>query len=87
MHIIVSGMVQGVFFRAFVKKNADMLGIKGWVKNIYENQVEIVAEGKEEQLEKLVSKARKGSPASRVEKIDIKQEPAKGGFKGFDIVY
>ena len=47
VHIFVSGLVQGVFFRYFTKKTADKLNLKGWVKNLDDGRVEILAEGDE----------------------------------------
>jgi acylphosphatase len=54
VHLIIKGRVQGVFFRATAKDVADEIGIKGWVKNTAEGNVEIIAGGTDEQLQKFI---------------------------------
>jgi len=66
----VYGFVQGVGFRYFVKRNALKLGLSGYAKNLPDGSVEVVAEGSEESLLKLLHYLREGSPYSRVEKVD-----------------
>ncbi|MCD6550286.1 acylphosphatase [bacterium] len=87
VHIFVSGLVQGVFFRYFTKKTADKLNLKGWVKNLDDGRVEILAEGDEERIEELIRWTQKGSPASKVENVEIKYEDYKGEFGSFEIRY
>jgi len=66
VNLIVKGKVQGVFFRAEAKEAADKLGIKGWIKNHEDGNVEIMAKGTEEALDAFISWCRKGSPKSQV---------------------
>ncbi len=54
VHILVSGLVQGVFFRAHTREKASELFLSGWVKNLPDGRVEILAEGERENLEKLI---------------------------------
>ncbi len=63
-------MVQGVGFRWYVKRRADRLGLKGWVRNLPAGQVEVVAKGSEEALTELEELLKKGPPAARVEKVE-----------------
>ncbi len=63
------GLVQGVNFRSFVKKNADFLNLKGWVRNTERNTVEVVAQGGEKSLQLFLLNLKKGPPLARVEKV------------------
>lgn len=82
--IIVSGRVQGVFFRASTKDEADLLSVNGFVRNEPNGDVYIEAEGDEMQLEKFLNWCRKGPPRSIVEKI-ITSEKEIAGFKNFEV--
>ncbi|MGC9105667.1 MAG: acylphosphatase [Thermoprotei archaeon] len=83
MRVRVYGIVQGVGFRNFVKFHADRMGIKGYAMNLNDGSVEVVAEGQEELLLKLLEKIKQGPPAAVVEKVDYTFEPFKGEFKDF----
>ncbi|RMD68062.1 MAG: acylphosphatase [Gammaproteobacteria bacterium] len=86
MRCIVSGRVQGVFFRAHTRDEARRLGLKGWVRNLPGGEVEVVACGDENQLEALRAWLWQGPPLARVE--DVACEPALDGpFEGFHIRY
>lgn len=63
-------MVQGVGFRWYVKRRAERLGLKGWVRNLPGGQVEVVAEGSEEALRELEEVLKKGPPAARVDRVE-----------------
>ena len=84
-HILVSGRVQGVFFRSETKREADKLGVKGWVRNLYDSRVEAVLEGEEDMLNKVIGFCREGSHHSRVKDVDVKWESYKGEFQDFRI--
>lgn len=85
VHIIVTGLVQGVFFRAFTKETADRLKISGWVRNLPDGSVEAVAEGSEKVLEEFISELKKGPPKARVDKATVEYSGAKNEFFGFEI--
>ena len=87
LHLIVSGRVQGVFFRAHTRKEALRLGLTGYVKNRDDGMVEIIAEGPKEKLEKLVAFCRKGSPSADVENVEVRKEPFRNEFSHFEIRY
>ena len=72
LSIIVSGKVQGVYFRQSTKKLAEQLLLTGTVKNLDNGDVEIIATGTEEQLQALLSWCRKGPSGARVENITQK---------------
>jgi len=83
MHLIVHGKVQGVFYREHVRKAAQKAAIKGFVRNLRDGTVEVVAEASEEKLAELLKECRKGSFMSRVDKIDEQHEDATGEFEEF----
>ncbi len=86
-HIFVSGRVQGVFYRDFTRRQAKRFNITGWVKNLWDGRVEVVAEGEEENLKKFIEELGKGPPAARVENLEIKEEKATLEFDDFEIIY
>lgn len=72
-HAMVSGAVQGVYFRAFVEHHAQALGLTGYVRNItHSGGVEIEAEGERAKLEQLVKYLHQGPRAARVDKVDVR---------------
>ncbi|QIW24151.1 acylphosphatase [Sulfolobus sp. S-194] len=84
MYVKVYGIVQGVGFRRYVQIHAARLGIKGYAKNLPDGSVEVVAEGYEEALQKLLEYIKRGPPLSRVEKIEYRFYEYKGEFNNFD---
>ncbi len=87
VRVLISGRVQGVFFRAYTKEEAERLGLKGWVRNLPDGRVEALFEGKEEAIEKMLRWCHQGSPASVVTKVEVSEEPWTGEFKDFKIRY
>ena len=71
VHIIVEGKVQGVFYRATAKEMADEIGVKGWVKNKEDGNVEIVASGSEQEVEDFINWCRKGPKRAVVTNLII----------------
>ncbi|WP_338601527.1 acylphosphatase [Sulfolobus tengchongensis] len=84
VYIRIYGVVQGVGFRKFVQIHAIRLGIKGYARNLPDGSVEVVAEGHEEALSKLLEYVRRGPPAAEVEKVDYSFSEYKGEFKEFE---
>jgi acylphosphatase len=82
---IVRGRVQGVGFRWFVEREAQMLGIAGWVRNNFDGSVEVLATGTEEQLRNLRSRLRAGPRAARVDDVQESEAQPVAGLKGFRI--
>jgi len=84
-HVVVSGRVQGVCFRHYALKWADGLGLKGWVRNLWDGRVEAVIEGEKEKVEEMVNKMRVGPSWAVVEEIDVRWEDYGGEFPDFRI--
>ena len=87
LEAIVHGRVQMVMYRDYVKRYARRLGLVGYVRNLIDSTVEIVAEGPRVSLEKLVKHMETGSFLSHVDSVDAEYYPIKGGLKSFDIRY
>jgi acylphosphatase len=87
VRIRVDGLVQGVGFRYFIWRHARELGLRGFVKNMVDGSVLIVAEGEEDAVEKLIELARRGPPAAIVEGIEVVYEEPRGDFTRFFIDY
>ncbi len=87
LRAIVYGDVQGVGYRYFVRRQAQSLGVVGWVRNLADNSVEVVAEGERTRLDALVLALERGPSAARVERVDREWSAAEGAFSGFSIRY
>ncbi len=83
--IIITGIVQGVFFRDFIRKNAEALKIKGYVRNTKEGSVEVLADGKKENIKKLVEQCKTGLSEARIKNIKVKEIKTKEKFSNFAI--
>jgi acylphosphatase len=81
----ISGLVQGVSFRKYIKEEADKLAIKGHVRNLDSGEVEVMAEGKPEDVEVMITVCKKGASHSTVKNVDI-QELNHIGFDDFKIL-
>jgi acylphosphatase len=86
LHAVVEGRVQGVSFRYFVKERAQTLEVAGWVRNRWDDSVEVTAEGERQKLEKLLSALHKGPPAAMVTNVKTQWGEATGEFKHFGIL-
>ncbi|MBK7865723.1 MAG: acylphosphatase [Ignavibacteriales bacterium] len=84
-HMVVSGFVQGVGYRYFIYREAVAAGVKGFVKNLWSGEVEIVVEGEEWQIEILYEKAKIGPSRSRVTSVKIIKDSSKNEFTKFEI--
>lgn len=84
--IQVKGLVQGVFYRAHIKKIADDLGLTGWVKNNSDGTVTVCAGGEKEKLEQFIEYCKTGSNSSKVENINTVWEESSQKSEGFRIL-
>ena len=88
VHAIVSGRVQGVFFRAFTLRHARELGLTGYARNLPDGKaVEVQAEGERNKLEKLIDYLKVGPPAAKVEKVVTNWSGYTGSYSDFKIGY
>lgn len=87
LNVIVHGTVQGVFFRVHAQGEAHKLGLKGFVKNLPDGSVEVIAEGEELKLADFQGWLMKGHAPANVEKVDVKYSDATNEFDKFEIRY
>jgi acylphosphatase len=87
VHALVYGYVQGVFFRAFVSRRAEELGLTGYARNLPNEAVGVQAEGERKQLEKLINHLKVGPPAATVERVVASWSEYTGKYSGFSIRY
>lgn len=73
-HIFITGFVQGVGFRQFVKSQAKKVGVTGWVQNTEDGKVEAVLQGDKDAIELLIEKAKKGPDVSEVTDVQVSWE-------------
>ncbi|MFA5906931.1 MAG: acylphosphatase [Desulfobacula sp.] len=83
----IRGRVQGVFFRAKTKQEADRIGIKGWVRNLPDRSVEAILQGDPEKVTRMTDWCKKGPPLSRVDHVDTEADTILSDFETFDILY
>ena len=86
VHLIVSGRVQGVFFRDNTRRKAKELGLTGYAKNLPDGTVEVVAEGNEDKINELIDFIRKCPGIASVTGVQVKHKEPKN-FKSFEIKY
>jgi acylphosphatase len=82
---LVCGEVQGVGYRFFVVRQANALGLRGYVRNRPDSAVEVVAEGSRPWLERLLPDLQRGPTGARVARVEAAWAPATGEFRGFAI--
>ena len=85
IHLFLSGRVQGVFFRASTKKTADRIGITGFVRNLADGRVEIIAEGDEQALQRFLQWCNQGPRGAHVENISLSTSSYQNEFDNFEI--
>jgi acylphosphatase len=85
LHLIIHGLVQGVFFRANTREEGQRLGLSGWVRNRADGTVEVVAEGPEETLDQLEQWSHRGPPSARVDRVETRWEEPTRELSGFGV--
>lgn len=85
VRVVVSGRVQGVFFRAATQEQAVALGVSGWVRNLADGRVEVVAEGESPNIAALLKWCEQGPPRAVVESVRVQEEPPRKEFTGFEV--
>ena len=87
IHIFVTGRVQGVFFRQSTRVIAIKNNVNGWVSNLDDGRVEIVAEGQKQNIENLVNWCKTGPANSRVDEFELLDENYTDEFENFEVRY
>jgi acylphosphatase len=85
-HIMVSGQVQGVFFRDTTRQKAEELDLAGWVKNTPDRRVEALFEGPSDRVREMVRWCEKGPQQASVENVDTTFGAAAGDLTGFEVL-
>ncbi|MFA5173694.1 MAG: acylphosphatase [Candidatus Pacearchaeota archaeon] len=83
--MLVSGTVQGVFFRKYVQEKAAELGLRGFCRNLDNGDLEVVVEGKDENTTKMIEIVKKGPPYAKIKEIQT-QEIKHQGFEDFRVL-
>lgn len=86
-HVIITGRVQGVFFRDETRRAAKRIGISGWVRNVPDGTVEAVFEGEAAAVDDAIAWCHQGSPLSSVSEVNVVWEDWVGDLNGFKIRY
>ncbi len=87
LHVIISGRVQGVAFRASTREAAIALNLTGWVKNLRDGRVEAIFEGEDAQMEVMQHWCEHGPPLARVTGVEKHDKDFTGEFMDFTILY
>ena len=86
IRLYITGTVQGVFFRIFVKENAERHNVKGFVRNLEDGRIEVFLEGDADGVNKMIELCKKGPRHSQIKKVDIKPERFQD-FKVFKVLH
>lgn len=86
-HVLISGHVQGVFYRSSTQRQANICGVKGWVRNLPDGRVEALLEGDQAAIERLIAWCRIGPDNAYVTDVDVRYDAFRGEFTGFSVRY
>ena len=86
VRLYIDGTVQGIFFRSFIKENAERYNVKGFVRNLEDGRVEIFLEGNTNDVNKMIEISKKGPKHSQIRKVQLKPEKFQE-FKTFKILH
>ncbi|MBU1129286.1 MAG: acylphosphatase [Nanoarchaeota archaeon] len=86
IRLYITGTVQGIFFRGFVKENAERHNVKGFVRNLEDGRIEIFLEGNSEDVNKMIELCKKGPKHSQIKKVETKEERFQD-FKTFKVLH
>lgn len=85
VRVVISGDVQGVFFRSFIRQNALDRGVYGYVRNLSDDKVEAVFEGKDSDVESVIKICKKGPPGAKIKSVKSEEERYLKEFFTFDV--
>ncbi len=83
-HVRATGRVQGVWFRAWTRQQAQALKVSGWVRNCVDGSVEAHVEGESEAVEQMIERMRSGPPHARVDDLQVSEAEGQG-LSGFEV--
>ncbi len=86
VRLYINGTVQGVFFRIFIKENAERYNVKGFTRNLEDGRIEIFLEGDSDKVNKMIELCKKGPKHSIIKKVEMKSEPFQD-FKTFKLLH
>ena len=86
VRVYISGTVQGIFFRGFLKENAERYDVKGFVRNLEDGRVEVFLEGNSDEVNKMIELCKKGPKHAQIRNVEIKPERFQG-FKTFKLLH
>lgn len=86
VRLYIEGTVQGVFYREFIKENAEKNNVKGFVRNLEDGRVEVFIEGDNADVDKMIEICRQGPKHSQIRNVEIKEEKFQG-LKEFKILH
>ena len=84
-HVIVAGRVQGVCYRDFTRREACLLGVSGWVRNLSDGRVEALLEGEKDRVECVLQNLSEGPDAAEVAGMEVAYGAFRGSYSGFEI--
>ena len=87
VHVLVSGRVQGVGFRAFTSRQAHARGLAGWVRNLIDGRVEMEVQGSRFSIDRFLADMRRGPTLSSVEHVNLYWVEPGGGGTDFEVLY
>ncbi len=85
--ITITGRVQGVWFRAFTRRQAGLLNLTGWVRNMPDGSVYCEVEGDKDKIDRIIEKLKEGPEFARVDDVQVEWVPFKGQFDTFEVRY
>ena len=86
VRVYINGTVQGVFFRMFIKENAERYNVKGFVRNLEDGRIEVFLEGNSDDVNKMIELCEKGPKHAQIKKVEIKPERFQD-FRVFKILH
>jgi acylphosphatase len=86
VRVYISGTVQGMFFRNFIKENAEKIGVNGFVRNLEDGRVEVFIEGDNENVDRMIAVCEKGQRDSEIQNVEVKPEKYQG-FRNFKVLH
>lgn len=86
VRVYINGTVQGVFFRGFIKENAERYNVKGFIRNLEDGRVEVFLEGNIEEVNKMIELCKQGPKHSQIRSVEVKDEKFQD-LKGFKVLH